>query len=186
MDQKQYGGRQKMSKAGPGKKLADENSITVTTITTMMSAARTVDGMDGIMILDGPDTPAPDGWVKSTQDLNEGSGGAYLYLCLHPSFPGKITDLAIVNTGGDPSPSAPAGFTVVQDQSGRAVDMNRGAGGDYLWLSFLATPGDNVIKDVATVASTSSDPDSAPGFARVNGDVNQGAGGLYIYIEVLK
>lgn len=151
----------------------------VTTVITQLVVPK---GYEEIIIIDGPNTPTPTGYVKYPDDLNYGAGGAYLYLCTKSSNPGKITDLSLQDTGSIDSPSAPSGYKIVRDQSNREVDLNRGAGGNFIWLSYKSDSSANVITGIGIISSTAAGQNPPEGWVKMGTDLNSGAGGWYIYL----
>ncbi|MDB4876397.1 MAG: hypothetical protein JWM41_2843 [Gemmatimonadetes bacterium] len=79
----------------------------------------------------------PNGYAPTGQDLNEGAGGDYIFLCLQW---GSDRSRAIYNIGIQTPNSAgmncPDGYTVLGDN-----DLNKGSGGSYLYLCFTKAPG---------------------------------------------
>ena len=62
------------------------------------------------------------------------------------------------------------------------VDVNMGAGGEYIYLCY-AKGGSRPVRDIRIVASDSSDVFAPEGFKLVKKDLNAGAGGLYLYLS---
>lgn len=83
-----------------------------------------------VQVLDGKNAPAPAGWVKLPQDLNDGAGGDYIYLCYQPvAYDDEVALKGITVIGGDNADvPAPYGFQKVPG------DLNHGAGGDYIYV----------------------------------------------------
>jgi hypothetical protein len=139
-------------------------------------------GISGLVIIDGADALPPQGYSKLDLDLNKGSGGAFLYLCYQFGTT-SITDLSVKNTGSSGEPRAPSLFKFVKDQNNEIVDMNRGAGGDFIWLSYISTPNDNPITKIGLMASTRDDqPIPSGGWTKLDYDLNAGARGWWIYL----
>jgi len=84
--------------------------------------------------------------------------------------------------------SCPKGSQKVATKNGLTGDLSQGAGGEYVWLCFHT--GEDGITDLATVVSSGARDDCglSSDWHRVeqesgsNGDLNQGAGGEYIYL----
>lgn len=140
-------------------------------------------------------------------ESSEGRGMNNLFTPAYPSTPfpgneqGYVWDLKIVKDGRSPL----QGYTIIP------VDLNRGAGGQYIYLSFTRDPrfiqnasdeGENLqsgpVRGITSVnqrigAGFTSYPanytptwaewgcDSFPGFCFKEGDLNDGAGGRFIY-----
>ncbi|MEO7260292.1 MAG: MAC/perforin domain-containing protein [Jatrophihabitantaceae bacterium] len=83
-----------------------------------------------VKVLDGKNASAPAGWVKLPQDLNDGSGGDYIYLCYQPvDYADEMALKGItVIGGGNADVAPPYGFQKVPG------DLNAGAGGDYIYV----------------------------------------------------
>jgi MAC/Perforin domain len=144
-----------------------------------------------ITLQDNGANPAPfDGYTQINQDLNQGAGGDYIYLD-YKTTPaagmGPFLYQLTVYDGANP-PASAGGFTFITDQ-----DLNKGAGGDYLYLGYNTTSDPNqAIKAIAVVSGSSSSaanygdyvPVTFYGNASTAADCNAGAGGSFIYIEV--
>lgn len=82
-------------------------------------------------------------------------------------------------------------YSLCQDSKKLPIDLNRGAGGQYIWLCGYEHPGYyGQVMDARTIDVVSRSSSSPPasidvGFKGVDGssnsDLNQGAGGRYIY-----
>ncbi|UCH14729.1 MAG: hypothetical protein JSV22_01900 [Bacteroidales bacterium] len=138
---------------------------------------------------------------NKTGDLNEGAGGNFIYLWytrMTEACPYGITNLYL-HAGGqypNPNPVFYYNYTIVrncQDRGYPGIDLNDKAGGDYIYLfeKRMGSPGQ--IKEIALVSTTSSTPALPDGWAWVTDDgtdygtkvnLNQGAGGRYIYLRI--
>ena len=124
-----------------------------------------------------------EGFVRINQDCNEDAKGNFVYICYMQGPPPSndkandaITDLRIVY--GETA-IAPPGYTIVP------ADLNSGARGEYEWLAYSKNPENGApITGIKVIASDeSNDPDSIPsGYIKVEGDLNRGARGKYIYL----
>ena len=78
----------------------------------------------------------PEGYAKDKQDLNAGAGGSYVYICTSTDKKhGK--PLTGIDVFYGKNVSMPDGFSVaVNNKSGNAADINRGAGGKYVYIGF--------------------------------------------------
>lgn len=88
--------------------------------------------IDDIVIVYGKDAPPPAGYTKIPNDLNQGAGGDYIYLCYRKvdyNNVSAIKDVTVIG-GGDPNVPPPYGFTKVPG------DLNKGAGGDYIYACY--------------------------------------------------
>ncbi len=113
------------------------------------------------------------GWTKFYNDLNEGAGGKYIYLCVKEPLVDKIK--VISGNSADISPGA--GWTKLPE------DLNTGAGGKYIYLCVQ-----EFLKERLKVISGDS-PDITPGdgWIKLDQDLNEGAtkaGRKYIYLCV--
>ena len=52
-----------------------------------------------VQVIYGQGAPAPPGYVKISQDLNQGAGGEYVYLCYKKSYDQPITGLNVFADG---------------------------------------------------------------------------------------
>lgn len=142
-----------------------------------------------VLLVTGNDEP-PLGYVKIPVDLNKGVGGAYIYLCYsrsgdHPA----ITDFK-VKMGGNSRPDP--GYEFVLHTNGNPLDLNKGAGGEYIYLTYTRNPGTPVV-DLLVQAwnHPASDPgppidDRGIPYERIDGELNKGSGGAYIYANQMK
>jgi glycine cleavage system H protein len=150
------------------------------------------------------DVGCPANMIKWPLDLNSGAGGKFVYLCVRWGTSDGLSGLAIAGPDTDDEGrlvpgKAPDGCD--------ATDLNVGAGGYYLYLCStgvsadpteaindleLDTPGDPATDDFCPAdygysavgpASQHSKTINTKGVVdTVNGDLNQGAGGRWIYI----
>ena len=82
-----------------------------------------------------------------------------------------ITDVSVV-TGKNAK--APSGYTKID------VDLNKGAGGKYIYLVYKKGSGSTGVIDIIVV--TGKNTNAPPGYTRINVDVNEDAGGDYMYL----
>lgn len=119
-------------------------------------------------------------------DLNQGAGGAYIWLCVKQALTDEpITDLSVVaqddsdggcgDLGGD--------WHRVRQGQGSNGDLNHGANGKYIYLCYRKHAASGPLMQLKL-----NDGDCDSGFYRTNtdkdsnGDLNQGAGGKYLYL----
>lgn len=131
------------------------------------------------------DSKVKEGWTAIGKDLNAGAGGDFIYL-LYKTSTNKadaITDFYLRTGKNPPATMDYNGRTYIVPPEGNH-DLNRGAGGDYIYLyytkesfdderavtsiSFNGTPSGAVAKDDSGMAC----------------DLNKGAGGEYIYMHI--
>lgn len=143
------------------------------------------DYIDSIIIIRGNNSSIkpPCGYVKISINLNKDSGGDYIYLCYHKvsadgarlDNPDCISDIQII-MGERTQP--PVGFTKLD------VDLNRGSGGEYIYLCYKKSPFIDAIaiKDLDVISGSNPDLQAPFGFNRLEQDLNKGSGGDYIYL----
>ncbi len=146
------------------------------------------------------------GHIKINADLNRGSGGKYIYLTFT-----RDTTYTYENDGAHPAQTFDIPLTYIRVASytqfdynnpysniapgddlrhmfkfegGKSypVDLNDGAGGKYVFghVSRLAKYGD-AVKEVGVIYGNSSSINPPTGWIKVAGDLNENAGGDYIY-----
>lgn len=122
----------------------------------------------------------PYGYTKINQDLNEGAGGDFIYVCyqeavLPPGSPKAVTDMTIVEGKGA---SPPPGYTKID------YDLNKGAGGAFLYLCYARDPAkeNDPIRSITVISGNSSGIPAPYGYEKIPTDCNKGAGGKFIYI----
>jgi hypothetical protein len=157
----------------------------------------------GIKVVSGGSTEkCPGGYDKNPQDLNEGAGGKFIYLCSkysNDSFH-AIGQVDVAATGRSSIDPCPRGTTQIRQ------DLNEGAGGAFVYFCETFRGGGPGLRAIdfsvwSTVPSIYNRPCSSwsphlgddaakagwvlanhVGFGDVsNGDLNEGAGGKYIY-----
>lgn len=91
--------------------------------------------IDSLVISYGKDAQPPAGYTKLPQDLNEGAGGDYVYLCYRQTDWANdiaIKDVTVIG-GGNANVPAPYGYEKVPG------DLNKGAHGEYIYLCYSST-----------------------------------------------
>ena len=87
-----------------------------------------------LKVIEGKNANPGPNWNKFDLDLNRGAGGAHLWLCYRYAKPGEqvITDTHVIEVPAANQLQArtPPGWKNV------AVDLNKGAGGSYLYLIY--------------------------------------------------
>lgn len=150
------------------------------------------------------------GYYKINADLNRGVGGQYIYLCFTRdpekvqgsiSNPGAwknderigwkvpVRGIVIKSQSFGPTPPWPDYWTPpVETKDGfggfHIADLNDGARGKYIYAfqrkdSYDATL--PYVKEVGVLYGNSSSIQPPSGWERIPGDLNEGAGGDYIY-----
>lgn len=147
----------------------------------------------GLKAVSGNDSlvPGPSGYTKVPQDLNASVGGEYIYLCYLKqkvkslgSNAQAVTDIKVIYGENIDI----IGYKKVQSPAGADMDFNKGAKGDYVGVCYKVedySP-ETAILDIDAVQSSRSDGQPPPGFIKVDGDLNAGASGDYIYLGVRK
>ena len=139
-----------------------------------MSAAIT-----DIIVVYGKNPSVPANYVRIRQDMNEGAGGEYVYLCYtkdkNAGLP--ITDVQVF--AGDKRD-----FNIQNYYEKVNGDLNRGAEGKYIYVCYsteIAIPGHVTGLDVIAGDHRNIYP-SSKGWVRVNQDCNEDARGKFIYV----
>ena len=91
--------------------------------------------IDSLVVIYGKNTLPPPGYIKLPQDLNEGAGGEYVYLCYRLANWGNdiaIKDVTVIG-GGSSNVPPPYGYEKVPG------DLNKGAGGDFIYVCYSLT-----------------------------------------------
>jgi MAC/Perforin domain len=91
--------------------------------------------IDSLVIIYGRNTQPPAGYTKLPQDLNEGAGGEYVYLCYRQADWANdiaIKDVTVVG-GSSSNVPPPYGYQKVPG------DLNKGAGGDFIYVCYSLT-----------------------------------------------
>lgn len=135
------------------------------------------------------DIPAPQRYRRVNQDLNQGAGGEYVYLCYteDADLGATITDIIVV-AGDSPDVPVPAGYKKVD------TDLNKGAGGKYIYLCVYRGEGpgiqslpqfivsDQAMPAITAVKLPAPDQPMTGQYAMIPQDLNEGSGGKYIYL----
>lgn len=91
--------------------------------------------VDGLAVILGPQTPPPPGYKKLPTDLNEGARGEYIYCCYRNGTGLPLTDVVAISSRKDDQ-QPPQSYDHVP-YSKVPVDLNKGAGGDYIYFYYL-------------------------------------------------
>ena len=142
---------------------------------------------------DGPSKGCQDrnGELVSTADLNQRAGGRYIYLCASRRPFGRGSAPAVTDVRIQTSSSCPAGWKSPEKFDGLNGDLNQGAGGKDIFMCYKT--GDShsgwEAGDLYSVrVVTGKDAACPSGSTRVtaldglDGDLNQWAGGDFIYL----
>lgn len=88
-----------------------------------------------------------------------------------------IEDIIVINAGRKNKASVPEGYEKID------VDLNEGAGGDYIYFAVKrGTNNTNAINGLAVISGKNDKAAAPAGYEKINMDLNKGAGGRYIYL----
>lgn len=145
-----------------------------------------------LIAIEGKHSSCPEGFHKVQHngnlngDLNQGSGGDFIWLCVKEDVTGEpITDLTVVAERSSEEGCGDLGqhWRRVRQEQGSNGDLNHGAKGKYIYLCYRKHGNNGPIMQLKL-----NDADCDAGFFRAhtdkdsNGDLNQGAHGKYIYL----
>ena len=123
--------------------------------------------------------PCPNGFTKVSQDLNEGAGGNYEYLCFSTGDSGygnPLTDLSVI-TSTNFHADCPTGYSRVRQ------DLNHQSAGLYVFFCY-ARGGHEAITDIYFLDSSSQQ--CKDGYTHLNTNLNSGNSGRVITTCVQK
>lgn len=139
-------------------------------------------------IVQGKNADCRSQWEMESVDLNSRAGGEYLYLCKlrrnlvtqKDPYTGKkigdaITDIRVYATKEN-NQKPLAGFTKIP------VDLNKGAGGDYIYLYYRTSATDTWVTGVNVISGSNSSITCQNGWSKIPVDLNEGSGGKFIYL----
>ena len=92
-----------------------------------------------------------------------------------------IGDLKLISTDSGETPVPAPGYQLIP------VDLNKGAGGKYIYLTYKRT--DNLIEAITSISVVAGDTANyhiQGGHTKLTQDLSEGAGGMYIYITYIK
>ena len=152
-------------------------------ITDVVVCGASASNIDGVK-----QTYTNQGYTFCSMELNEGSGGDWIYVGYKKGSRastngGYITDFYISNSSSSSIYYNGRTYYPVPTNSGFNGDLNSGARGDYIYLYYTK----NNFSDKRAVSSISFDTSSsnAVGLAGSSSgyDLNAGAGGEYVYMH---
>ena len=157
-------------------------SFLATIIATILHSSNAVNYISDIRFILGKDTPTPDGYTKLPQDLNSKSGGAVIYLIYKTSTDPTTAyvNLDIVAENRASGFPVRPGFLFIQQ------DLAQGAGGKYIYLMTKKDPNSPLAitdLEISARASPHSAYPSSSDFHRITTDLNEAAGGDYVYLS---
>lgn len=156
------------------------------------------------------------GYIKLDADLNKGCGGSYIYLCFTRNISSVLSGLESSQVKPYSSPAdivssldtKHGSFTSTpqpnldyfeiwlpnqnENYDWNVLDLNKGAGGEYLYSYQSKTPFSRLpngggtrpraaFLEVGSLSGNSSAINPPAGWQKHNQDLNEGAGGEYIY-----
>ncbi len=139
-----------------------------------------------LRVVSGKESKAPDGFEMIPLDLNKGAGGEYLYLCCKKEDTEKgIIDVLVLhdkNADGQGN-VCPEGYTRID------VDLNKGAGGQYIYFAYkIGTPEQSRklgITDMTVLDKGMMNSNlihEYKNYMLKAFDLNKGAKGAYLYL----
>jgi hypothetical protein len=131
------------------------------------------------ILKDGQGKPG-DNWLKDNHDLNSGAGSEspYLYLAWEKDgSSGPITDLDIVDRDKKPR----EGFVRIPGNLNEGTTSSDGKD-NSLYLYVRRNGSGEPIRQLAVVRSTDPDAPAPQGFTRCDPDLNEDAGGDYVFL----
>jgi hypothetical protein len=122
----------------------------------------------------------PEGYTKLPTDLNKKTfwGGDRIYLCYKKSVGAPVTKIYVTTGKSRRHPNVPEKCTLIN------VDLNRGAGGDYIYLWTTHDPMCDPISDIIIIEGKSTK--TPAGYTKIGKDLNDNAGGAYLYFAYMK
>lgn len=122
------------------------------------------------------DICVPQGYEKLDVNLNEGTGGDYIYLCIKRGSDKEkaIDDIKLISQWTK-SFQTPTGYEKIN------VDLNQGAGGRYIYLCKHRGANEPYL-DIKVLRSSSRSVDVPEGYTLIPQDLNEGSGGKYLYL----
>ena len=138
----------------------------------------------GLDIIYGNSACPPSGYTKIEKDLNKGAFGEYVYLCYSTdsSEGSPITDIflaSVSNKDYGKNFKPPRNYEVIQK------DLNKGAGGRYIYLCYTRESSARPIVEVSVIQGDVNvkPPDSS--WTRVEQDCSEGATGILNYTFII-
>lgn len=91
-----------------------------------------------------------------------------------------VVDILILDSSDDPYIYPPPGYYKIP------VDLNRNAGGDFLYLAYARGDGADAIRSLYVSSQKTAEVQPPEGFQALETDLNKGAGGRYVYLYYSK
>ena len=152
-------------------------AVLATAIISLFVISTNADVITSVDVISSPSAgqQCPPRYIRVNQDLNQGSGGHYIYLCYStdPIFGDAVTEILVVaSTSG--SVVTPYGYTLIPE------DLNKGAKGKYIYLMYSKI-GYIPLKGIDVIAGDNASIRAPPGWIKNFQDLNEGSGGKHIY-----
>lgn len=163
----------------------DKYAAEKTTAATDTTAPAKARGITDVRIImgDNPDIQPGRGWTKINKDLNAGAGGEFIYLAYKKEAGKPPLTKLIVQYADSTRVNEPDGFQVVRHK-GQPADLNKGAGGRFIYLFQSRAPSEGgPIKALRVDVKNETMNRGTPGWEFLRTDLNKGAGGKFIYLS---
>lgn len=151
----------------------DKSNTVITDLDIISSRKKKVDCPDGYEIVN-------EGCPTTGCDLNNKAGGDYIYLCQKRK---KVDKLSLTQK---PVNSFKILFSKEENENSNLqlidVDLNKGCGGDYIYLAYGHEPNkplSPIVDFFIHILNVNNPPE---GYECDTNDLNKGAGGSYIYL----
>ena len=156
-------------------------TVLATAIISLFVISINADKITSLDVISSPSAgqQCPPRYIRVNQDLNQGSGGHYIYLCYSkdPFFVWPVTGILVMASKSS-SVVPPAEYTLIRQ------DLNKGAGGKYIYLMYTKQNGRSALVGIDAIAgdrADTADVSPPPGWIKNTQDLNEGSGGKYIY-----
>lgn len=139
----------------------------------------------------------PPGYEKIPQDFNEGVGGDWIYLCykledaktILKNNLDVITEIDVFNNQSHciPTMQKDAESWIVRGKDGWPHDLNKGSGGDYIYITYKKIKFREFILQDHNMLLTGLSTNDADGYRKINQNCNAGHRGkgkaIYLYYQ---
>eukprot|EP00731_Ephydatia_muelleri_P013476 Em0007g786a len=123
-------------------------AVLATAIISLFVISTNADVITSLDVISSPSAgqQCPPRYIRVNQDLNQGSGGNYIYLCYStdPIFGEPVTEILVMASTSGSVPT-PFRYTLIPQ------DLNKGAEGKYIYLMYSKN-GDFPIKGIYAIA----------------------------------
>ena len=133
-----------------------------------------------LAVIYGKNASALPGYTKIDVDLSKGAGmrSEYTYLC----YKKNTSDHEAPITGINVFAASSEDFPIQSGYSKVPGDLNKGAGGKYIYVCYTKDESLPPICDVTVIYGANRDTYPDAQYVRIDQDCNEGSGGKYIYI----